>query len=1052
MGTLISRESVFGIEVVTKSLLLCLIAMLAVRMLQRASAATRHTVWLSTLVGLLLLPGMGRILPSWQAVTLPAASVAPLHTPAAPPAFSLPKITYPPVTTPPLASVSEGPQKEPAVLPPPIRPPQTFHAPTVNSIAAVTPAHSLSRDRWVMRGCVLLWLAGLLTLLAQILFGLGHIVRLWRCSVPVSDPEILTLLQEVHSALPVTLRISTELSAPITWGAWRPQIVLPAEAAGWTQERLRAVLLHEVGHCMRQDWLLQMMANVICACYWFHPLVWFVTRQMRMESERACDDLVLLAGVRASDYASLLLEMAKKLGPQKLSMRGAVSMAQPALIETRLRAILDSRQHRKGLSHRLWMVGMTVGGCLFVALASAQVGTKSAMVPHAFLARMEGANSGVTLSSPRIALDSMSEDIRQVASPIPSSTGSLRRSEPPGMTSENASTNLLTVSPAVEGDGMAELSAIHWGRVQDGMQLGIRLGHVPSTVGKPIKEMVSVLPGGHLLVTGYLRNVGRKEIAVAMNTNPGDSDQAPSLLNKEGKEIQKCSYYDPCLGLPSALLLILKPGEIFIFDHPGLTLKVHDAPGDNAVLSEKLSPGDYLFQQGFGYTLAPIKVAKEMFAEPKQHKSVVGICITRTLTPQGDSKQGRALVVPAEAFGVDRTQYTKDRYWRAEAPFRLLPEQKEGAAVDQPALTIKDKAVLQEISWGDAQGGLEAGIRFVTPKQQYEDGDRIDFDVYVRNVLTHTLYFAFRSSPQFDTSTLELPTIAGPNSKSLPVYASEAIEKPVKQVALKPGEVVKISQSRPHIGSQGEPLAIDPVAWLPTPDATGVYTVKQNVTLTLLTPANREQGQDSAGSVLLNGIRMQEAGPPLNLSSGILAFHIVSAAMHTAWGKPVNGLQAGLSFLNDRRRYKIGDSIRMSLYIRNVSNQPAEFQYVMNGNSEYYPIVVDRAGTSFPADMVFISIYRPAVNCVLKPGEMVRIGQPEVTLAALGSGRDKNDIETRLPVKPGSYRMHMIGMLQPVIKGAEATAKQGDRKPDAVAAEVQNASPLSGEVEFAVEP
>ena len=117
------------------------------------------------------------------------------------------------------------------------------------------------------------------------------------------------------SGRPVALRLAAEPAMPMTWGTFAPRILLPAEAAGWTDERRRIVLLHELAHVARADSFARSAAAIICALYWLHPAIWYAARRMRLEQEHACDDLVLSLGAKASVYARNLLDVAGTFQP-----------------------------------------------------------------------------------------------------------------------------------------------------------------------------------------------------------------------------------------------------------------------------------------------------------------------------------------------------------------------------------------------------------------------------------------------------------------------------------------------------------------------------------------------------------------------------------------------------------------------------------------------------------------------------------------------------------------------------------------------------------------
>jgi hypothetical protein len=137
----------------------------------------------------------------------------------------------------------------------------------------------------------------------------------------------------------VDLRIARDERGPLALGLVRATILLPPSARRWPLERRRTVLLHELAHVARGDCRSQALAHIACALYWFNPLVWLAARELRRERERACDDLVLRQGTRASDYAACLLEVARAARMPSV----ALAMARRSELEGRLLAVFSDR-------------------------------------------------------------------------------------------------------------------------------------------------------------------------------------------------------------------------------------------------------------------------------------------------------------------------------------------------------------------------------------------------------------------------------------------------------------------------------------------------------------------------------------------------------------------------------------------------------------------------------------------------------------------------------------------------------------------------------------
>ena len=268
-----------ALEVSAKIALAFLFTLLLSAALKDAPPEVRHALWLVTAVGTLALPSLTMIVPHWSLVLPPA----------------------------PDAQAARTTRLETVVL-------------TV-------------------------WLVGALVSAAVTVVGVLATRRLVQSARRVTRPEWLESLDSIARALnvsqPIALLESPEVTVPLTWGGRRPVVLLPKDATTWTPERWRAVLLHEVTHIARGDFLIEVLLWLVSALYWFHPAVWEVARRVRLERELACDARVLGTGIRASDYAEHLVEIMRSATRLRRAIVGAAAVSGPTALHRRVIAILD---------------------------------------------------------------------------------------------------------------------------------------------------------------------------------------------------------------------------------------------------------------------------------------------------------------------------------------------------------------------------------------------------------------------------------------------------------------------------------------------------------------------------------------------------------------------------------------------------------------------------------------------------------------------------------------------------------------------------------------
>jgi len=344
--------------------------------LRRSSASVRHLVWALGLGTALVLP-LSSWMPHWRVAY------------AVPPTHSRPLASEPPPAQAPQPAPKVAASARPQTAgvapvadgPGPAAQTQAVPSPAQTTVPAAPPAAPVPWGVWAL----LVWTGGVLFVLAQLAQGLLLVRRIAQASVLVTEGPLAAAAQAAAVAMgvsrPVTLRLvapAGPVSVPLTYGAWRPTIVLPADAPEWPAARVGAALLHEMAHVRRHDWALQVMAHGVRAAYWFDPLVWLAVRRLRAEAEAACDDLVLGAGLSAPDYARHLLDVALGARRSRRVGWGAVAMARSPKVEGRLRAVLAQHSRRPvtrkaaaGLMVAVLLLALPLGALRLVAQGQA---------------------------------------------------------------------------------------------------------------------------------------------------------------------------------------------------------------------------------------------------------------------------------------------------------------------------------------------------------------------------------------------------------------------------------------------------------------------------------------------------------------------------------------------------------------------------------------------------------------------------------------------------------------------------------------------------------
>lgn len=345
-----------ALDATIKASIVLVAAAIICRLAYRASAATRHFIWLLAIVAISVLPLLSRVLPRWHVipagVAMPAALALQAHT-EFPSAFGEPR---------------PQPQETHVAIQ---RSPEATSA-TSSSAAQLVPLAAHRRSNPFRIANWTAWIFGVWSIGACVVFlrlglGVAAIRRTIRRSNAIDDSVWSRLLRQCRGDLGVgrivALHRLQHRGSPAVWSALSSTILLPRDADDWSVSRRRVVLRHELAHVVRRDCLTQILARAALAVHWFNPLAWYALRRMNVERERACDNLALGQERRSVVYAEHVLHIASGSGSSG-GLTAAPAMARQTELEGRIVAILDEHCNRRAMNRA---TGAFVAAALFFA-------------------------------------------------------------------------------------------------------------------------------------------------------------------------------------------------------------------------------------------------------------------------------------------------------------------------------------------------------------------------------------------------------------------------------------------------------------------------------------------------------------------------------------------------------------------------------------------------------------------------------------------------------------------------------------------------------------
>ena len=216
---------------------------------------------------------------------------------------------------------------------------------------------------------VAVYLTGIICFGFRLMLDYFQTIRLRTEELSDMEPAFMDYIWELANKMgikkPVYSYISCKIEIPVMIGFFRPFILLPLAAINnLSPQQIEAILLHELAHIRRNDYLWNLVQTVLDIIFFFNPFAWWISKNIRNEREQCCDEMVL----QFSDpyhYARALLSL-EESDKQSHNLVMAAVRKHSQLLH-RIKNIMEMKNHRINLRQKLIALVIVITATISIA-------------------------------------------------------------------------------------------------------------------------------------------------------------------------------------------------------------------------------------------------------------------------------------------------------------------------------------------------------------------------------------------------------------------------------------------------------------------------------------------------------------------------------------------------------------------------------------------------------------------------------------------------------------------------------------------------------------